>query len=273
MYLNKIFIALQKEALFTNELLGYGATQLLKADFFQKGIYFQAFNNLSIGFERIGKLCLMLDHYIDHNGVFPTPIDLKTKLGHDLYIIYVKSKDIIEKRNLTFSFLSNLDSDLYLNILSILSCFAKGDRYSNLNYLTDSSYRNDPIRDWYIKVDQNIYRNMISDKKKQSIKNNVQCYPELLEDSAFVLFTSEDGAEINSIKETYSRKMVNNAVAPVRQLLILQMIRFWVELLDNLTRQAIRVNLENIPEFNEIFGRFINEDSLLKRKKSWVGFY
>jgi len=65
------FKALLKEAQFTKEMLGSGATQIRKANYATKGVYFQAFTNLSTGLERIGKLCLMLDHYIETNGKFP----------------------------------------------------------------------------------------------------------------------------------------------------------------------------------------------------------
>lgn len=60
-YYSREFIALQNEALFTKELLGIGVTQLYKANYAKKGIYYQAFTCLSTGLERIGKLCLILD--------------------------------------------------------------------------------------------------------------------------------------------------------------------------------------------------------------------
>ena len=61
MTFNNTFNALLKEAQFTKEILGAGATQIRNANYARKGLYFQAFTSLSTGFERIGKLCLMLD--------------------------------------------------------------------------------------------------------------------------------------------------------------------------------------------------------------------
>jgi len=61
-FLNETFKALLKEAQFTNEMLGSGATQIRNANYASKGVYFQAFTSLSTGLERIGKLCLMLEH-------------------------------------------------------------------------------------------------------------------------------------------------------------------------------------------------------------------
>jgi hypothetical protein len=68
---NKTFQALANEAEFTKEILGSGATQIRRANYASKGIYFQSFTSLPTGFERIGKPCLMLDYYIKNNGNFP----------------------------------------------------------------------------------------------------------------------------------------------------------------------------------------------------------
>lgn len=76
---SKTFNALADEATFTKEMLGSGATQIRKGNYASKGNYFQAFTSLSTGLERIGKLCLMLDYYIDNDGKFPDFHHLKNK--------------------------------------------------------------------------------------------------------------------------------------------------------------------------------------------------
>lgn len=99
------FKALNKEAQFTKEMLGSGATQIRNANYATKGIYFQAFTSLSTGLERIGKLCLMLDHFIDHSGQFPDCDYVKNKIGHKIGVIYDKSLDVISRRSITMKFL------------------------------------------------------------------------------------------------------------------------------------------------------------------------
>jgi hypothetical protein len=64
------FQALLKEAQFTKEMLGTGATQIRNANYATRGVYFQAFTSLSTGLERLGKLCILLDYFIEH-GKFP----------------------------------------------------------------------------------------------------------------------------------------------------------------------------------------------------------
>ena len=81
---SETFRALVNEAMFTKDILGAGATQIRKGNYAQKGMYFQSFTSLSTGLERIGKLCLMLDYYIEHGGHFPDFRYLKNEIGHDI---------------------------------------------------------------------------------------------------------------------------------------------------------------------------------------------
>lgn len=127
--INKNFATLLIEAQFTSEILSSGATQIGKVNYAKKGMYFSSFTSLATGLERIGKLCLIVDYYIAHDGSFPDENTLKNNFGHDLEKLYQKSKEIIARNNLKFNFLENLDSQIHQNILSILSRFAKGDRY------------------------------------------------------------------------------------------------------------------------------------------------
>src|SRR5438874_12547315 len=103
--LTKTFNALNKEAQFTKEMLGSGATQIRNANYASKGVYFQAFTSLSTGLERIGKLCLMLDHYVSHGRQFPDANYMKDEVGHNLTVIYNLSKKIISQRSVSMKFL------------------------------------------------------------------------------------------------------------------------------------------------------------------------
>ena len=63
---------------------------------------------------------------------------------------------------------------------------------------------------------------------------------------------------------------INNVVAPIRQLYVLKIIRFNVELLCAIEHKARDLGI--IPYFGEIFARFINDDSFLKSQKDWEKF-
>jgi len=267
--LNPIFRALLKEAEFTKEMLGSGATQIRAANYSSKGIYFQSFTSLSTGLERIGKLCLMLDHYLEHNGRFPDLNFMKNDIGHKLILLYEKSTFVVQRRSVSFEYLPNLSDPIHQSILKVLSDFAEGDRYSNINLLVGSNCQRDPIGSWFKEVDQVIFSSKISKKKKDTIKQKAALIASMMEPNSIILHTSEDDLEITDIEEASFRTGMQEAVAPYRQLYILQIIRYWVELLAFLELPAMGIGKSEIPHFFELFGAYYNSDSVFKRRKTW----
>lgn len=272
MYFNDYFKALSNEALFTKEILSSGLTQIIQADYIYKGKYFQAFNNLSIGLERIGKLCLILDFYIEGNGKFPKLTYLKTEIGHKLLVLYNKTNDIIIRRSISLRFLGNLENEIHQNILGILTNFAEGDRYSNLNLLTNGNYINDPVASWYNKVDTLICEE-IPIKIKSKLSKKAKLYSEKMSNAGMVFYISETGCDITEFEDAEYRMSIKELIAPSRQLYLIHIIRFWVEVLLALQYLAQAIKLDDIPEFSEIFGVFNNPDSYIKTRHNWDGFY
>lgn len=264
------FKAFLKEALFTKEILGLGATQIRKANYAFKGLYYEAFTCLSAGFERIGKLCLILDYYINNNGTLPD-FDYLKKIGHDLVKIYDKSSEVTQKHDITFHFLNNLDAEIYQNILKILSDFACSDRYSNINILSQGKQQNDSIANWSNTIDQYIYEKYVSHRKKEKIYINARFISNMMQGYSYVQYISETGETMEEVETASIQTRIYEAVAPFRQLFILQMIRYWSELISELGNKAQKINnIEmDIPYFYEIFAPFFNSDSYFKSKKIW----
>jgi hypothetical protein len=138
--LNDTFNALPKEAQFAFEILNSGATQIRKANYAKKGAYYQSFINLTVGIERIAKLCVLLDYYIENNGKFPNDKFVR-KIGHNINKLYNQSMVIKQKYSFQFRFLNNLN-EIHLNIINILSSFATKDRYENINILVNAKQNN-----------------------------------------------------------------------------------------------------------------------------------
>ena len=265
------FRALSKEAQFTKEMLGSGATQIRQANYASKGRYFQAFTSLSTGFERIGKLCLMLDHYIDHHCKFHEPGYLQSGIGHNIELIYEKSVAIIAKNAIPMKFLRDLSDPIHRAILTLLSRFALGDRYSNINLLVGRGQPNDPIASWFNEVDRPLYENRVAQRRKESIELKSELIELMVGQHAAVLHVSETGDEITDIGTASQMTGMYEAVAPYRQLSVLQIIRYWVELLSSLQYQAMGTGSQDIPFFTEIFAPFLNDDARLKKRKIWNG--
>ena len=113
---NDYFDALCKEAQFTGEMLCSGYTEIRKANYAKRGVYFQAFTSLSTGFERIGKLCYLLIYAIEHGGKFPTDNDLKNVLRHDIIKLYKLIIEYKNKHDIKYDFLQDLDKPIYQSI-------------------------------------------------------------------------------------------------------------------------------------------------------------
>jgi hypothetical protein len=263
------FKALIREAQFTNEMLGAGATEIRKANYATKGIYFQAFSSLSTGLERIGKLSVIVDYCISNSGRFPSLDYLKNKLGHDVLKLYGKSKEIATRRSIKFSHLNDLDGDSHQAILRVLSSFAQGDRYSNIDMLVGNKRGSDPIDAWHKTVDVPLFEGHVSNERKRRIRSNAKKISKQIAAHSYVLHVSEENDEIVAVEDASYRTGVFESTAPYRQLYVVQVIRYWAELLSELHYIAARKGNQDIPHFGEIFGRFCTDDRYIRARKTW----
>jgi hypothetical protein len=263
--LSPTFQALLKEALFTKEILGSGATQIRSANYATRGVYFQAFSSLSTGLERLGKLSLLLDYRIDH-GKFPDIKHMKDEICHDISLIYKRSTSVIARRTLSMEFLPNLNDPIHQAIIGILSEFAKGDRYSNIDLLVGGKRQSDPIASWHTQVDQPLFEKHVSAKKKETIRQNANIVAAMLGANSMVVHTSENGDPITDLEDCSYRTGVFETVAPYRQLYVLQVIRYFTEVLLSLHYQA---RDGDIPSFSEVFALFYNDDRYMRSRKTW----
>lgn len=211
----------------------------------------------------------MLDFYVENGGAFPDIDYMRKEVCHDLYAIYSKSKDVALKRSVSFTFLSDLDDQIHQNMLAVLSEFAKGDRYSNINLLVGKHSGKDPVAAWHDKVDSAIFQRCVSASRRSRISAQARIIEELTGDLTSVDFIGEDGAEITAVRDASFRTGAFQSVAPWRQLFVLQIIRYWVELLCELQYKAAGVNSQDIPFFSELFGFFLNGDDYIRKRKAW----
>jgi len=167
------------------------------------------------------------------------------------------------------TFLQNLSDPIHQSILSILSQFALGDRYSNINLLVGGGRKDDPIASWLERVDVPLYENRVAQRTKDRIRNNSVAFAAALQSHMAVMHISETGEEITDLERASYMTGMYRAVAPYRQLYVLQVIRFWVELLSQLQHTAMKTGGRDIPFFSEIFAPFYNDDSYVRTRKVW----
>lgn len=267
--MTEIFRSLLNEAQFTKEILVSGVYEIQRANYARKGAYFQAFTSLATGLERIGKLCLILDYHIENKGGFPDVKYMKNKIGHDLIMLYEKSKDIVIRHNIAFTYLKNLDVKIHSDILHIFSSFAKGDRYSNIDFIATKNRTSDPIKEWFQKVDCLLFLAKVSQKKRSTIEYNAENIGEIMSQiSHSIIYTNEVGLQMSYGEASFITGM-NESILKYRRLYVIQVIRYWVEIIRNLQYKAMSQTFpeQNIPFFNEIFSCFYNNDRYLIRHK------
>lgn len=256
--------ALLSESAFTQEMLAAGATYVRQANYASKGKYFQAFTSLSTGLERIGKICLWLDSYAKHGRV-PSD-DFKKGLGHDLVKITERARDAIEDRGMTARW---ADQPIHNAALRILSDFARGDRYQNLNVLLQTAQSQDPIARWSRDVDEEIWINRLPAARRSRVEMEAMRTHSILNASASVNHLDDQGRLLTNVYEGALASGKWEAVSPTRQLVVLQIIRQWADTINLLQDPAQAVPGSEVPFLSEFFGAFRNDDGYFKSRKRW----
>jgi len=118
-------------------------------------------------------------------------------------------------------------------------------------------------------VDQPLYEACVTERKKDTIKKNAVAIASMLNQHATALHTSEIGEEVTDVEEASQMTGIYEAVAPYRQLYVVQVIRYWAELISGLQYRAMESGSEEIPFFSEIFAPFYNHDSYIRSRKTW----
>lgn len=270
MYCSPIYAAFLEEAQFTKEILAIGVTQLYQANYAAKGVYYQSFVCLSTGIERLEKLCLILDHYVQNSGALPSEKYVRA-YGHNIPALYAACRSIASAQEVPFHFRYKMDKDIRGAIIDVLGRFAESSgRYANINILLGSENKShDCTEQWFRTVDMPLYETYVSPKRKAEIEHQAAVSGNLLAPYTAAQFMTEDRQELTDEAELSRRTSIWKAVAPYRQLYLLQIIRYLTELLMGLGYQAMAIQSADIPNFGEIFGLFYNDNDFFRSRKTW----
>ena len=113
-----------------------------------------------------------------------------------------------------------------------------------------------------------LYQNYVSKRKKEKIEQNAKIIHELTSPFTMVSHTAEDGTEINNVFDASLRTGINESISPYRQLIVFQIIRYFVESLHELQYLIMKNNLFEIPFFTDVFRVFINDDKFMIKRKT-----
>jgi len=265
----KIF---HNEAAVAAEMIAAGVTTLGKANLRQPELYYVAFFQLSIGFERVGKIVYIADFSIEHLGEYPSQEELRT-LGHNIKKIF----DVVNKISLKWRdsepHSKQPDDSINNGIIDTLTRFGKSSRYYNLDNLTgvqDNTSLN-PIADWYEHVAIPILKSH-SNEKVRSSKLTKPTSDQSSGDSSVRnrSITADGTVRCGGVKYEIGLEGSND-IQRWGRMYTMQIARWLKCLIDRLAYEGAyeRKNdsLLGLDVFFRIFG---GSDAHFKRKKTWT---
>lgn len=275
MAFSSTWFLLEQEGLLARACLCNGLTALRRANIGdKKGLFYSAFFELSIGFERALKLVLILDHMASNHLV---PPDSKTveDYGHKLRSLFNATKAVCGTRGITVldSFQPN---SLPIIILGFLDDFAHpGGRYSNINKLTGHKHRAmvDPIMQWD-KIASQIMQTQATLRERQRAQFNGKMARLAFGDVAISL-VSDLNQQPMDVAPLHVRASELDTAAKHAIYALVTLIAALCEVLDPLCGSALAANppgnsaVADVPDMKEFFQFACKDRQYVMRKRQW----
>jgi hypothetical protein len=270
--MNETWQALSREAGLAAEHLAIGVSALGKASYSQHAYYGQAFFALTIGLERAAKLSLIVDHALQHNGIFPSP-SIYCKYKHDIKKLLEQADEIATRQGRLNAKDRLPRTVVHDGIVEVLNDFATNiTRYYNLDFVTRNTRiakKDDPVRAWFRLVIIPIIDAYYSQRHKERHQQNAQIIAQLLGTHTTVLHHTETCDVLDSACEASMYTGVMEFAKPYTRMYVMQIVRFIARLLSELGSAANRSHLDKVPHFSEYFAIFGNSDEYFKQRKTW----
>lgn len=261
------FILLQQEGYLIKDTLCAGLTALRNTSPNEKGRYYNAFFNLSIGFERLLKLIFIFDYATRNSFRFPTNKELKG-FGHDVASLYSAAAEIAraypDSANNPFS-----QDSINLAIVECLSEFAVETRYYNLDQLTQRTSVSNPLEVWD-RVVERVFFDDIPQAQRSAIVDTSETFGASLESVMTAVTTGLHGNAI-ALRKAFVIAAIARAVNPHilwRMVQILDPMKTLVRTLSS-GLQADTKRGQSIPYMVEFLQFVYLDRQTVLRKKRW----
>lgn len=266
---------LEQEGLLAQACLCNGLTALRRANLGdKKGPFYSAFFELSIGFERVLKLVLILDH-MARNQLVPPDSKTVEDYGHKLRALFDAAKAVCAARNVTE--LDGFQADsLPIVILGFLDDFAHpGGRYSNINKLTGHRHQAmaDPIARWGEMASQ-IMRTQANARERERAQLNGRMASIAFGDAAASLMCDLDQQHMD-VASLHVRASELDTAAKYAIYALVTLIAALRDVIDSLCESAWAVNraaqagAAEVPAMKEFFQFAWADRQYVMRKRRW----
>jgi hypothetical protein len=272
---SETWFLLEQEGLLARACLCNGLTALRNANLGdKKGLFYSAFFELSIGFERTMKLILILDHMANNNLIPPDSNTIKS-YGHKLILLFDSTKTICVTHGLNSLHDFQADS-LPLKILTFLDHFAQTDgRYANINKLTGHRHHAmaDPLVQWG-KIANLIFQKHATNKQRQRAMLNGQAASAAFGDDVTCLISDLDQQPLD-VAGLHTRDSELEVAAMHAIFALVTLISALRDVLGSVCGNAWKANppgpsgLTDVPDMKEFFQFAWSSRKHVMRKRRW----
>ncbi len=267
---NNEYRALMREMSLAAQTLCSGLTDLRKAERGKPGVYYAAFFGLSVGFERLCKIVLVLDHAIDHDGLFPTDDRLR-KIGHDVQTLIEKTREV-RKKYASNSHWSPFPDDHVVDVMThFLSRFAIRTRYYNLDYLHDNTKDSEPINEWNDGVGSEILKIHFPHERQQKDRMTSEEIGKKIEPVVSTYLSNDaEGTVITDAVSMIEIGMKITLIQEWGQFYALKIARYLSVLISDVQSHVPR---DDVPDLREFLWPFYADDRRLRRLRRWTIYH
>ena len=170
-------------------------------------------------------------------------------------------------------------SEIHCEIISTLSEFSKTTRYYNLDYLTGgkASHLQSGRAAWINRVGKLIIDKHYSTRKQINDVLDAKESQATIGDAVSGIRFDESGKSIDTLEEGLIHGAEVRVIRRWSQFYCLQLIRYLATVLKELPSRSASSRMHNqpssppiqLPCFEEIFAWFLNDDAMLKSRKTW----
>jgi hypothetical protein len=261
------FLLLQQEGHLISTQLAAGLTELRSAHVHNKGAFYSALFNLSVGMERLLKAIVIIDHMLRNNLTTPTISQLKA-YGHNVVELYDTCVAISENTNARINDRRTFD-ETDLEIINLLSNFAQSTRYHNLDALSRSNVGKDPLSHWE-EILTAILRSDVPQKKQEKILERGRLVAEKIDDITLTIMHGLDRRQL-STEEALTLPSLHEEAVKHAVLRIVTMLAQVRELISELSHCAYGLSTPTpaFPQMQEFLEWLWDDRKYVLRKKRW----
>lgn len=261
------FMLLQQEGYLISSCLTTGMTELRSANVQNKGAFYSALLNLSVGIERLMKAAVIIDHMVKNDLAVPTRKQLKA-YGHDLLQLHSSCVEIAKAESRIIPTVAEVDA-ISREILILLNDFALSTRYHNLDALSSPNSSRDPLAHWN-EILLSILRIDVPDRTKAKIVGRGVAIADAISSHTMTIMQGLDKQALSTAHALILPGLHDQAVKHA----VLYLIKFLCplrDLLSDLSHKAYTTggSIPPFPQMHEFLTWLWDDRSFVLRKKRW----